>query len=392
MSIGNQIQYLDRLSEDNFHLLSENPNLTTVILGHQEAWWSNMFQDTEYESKVISSYVNNYINKDIKPDVRYTVCGFDYPEYPINDYTGFTTPGKGIPWAKRITWPTYWFGWECVVDFRDNPEIPKETPTHLFSCFLNAGHKQHRVALMHSILDNDMIDKGIVRFCSSHQHWLKFIRDVKIEEETKGLTHTLLYKLLPHLSKTISQNKWGKASDPSVGFDPHYHRGFIDIVGASQLLSSVYCEKTARPLLFGKPFFIVGPPNVNKNLTKLGFELYDEIFDYNLDNHIDNLNPKTEDLVSYYNKMLKPLYDLNTSDIKNLHTKIKDKLLYNQKRIVDIIFDDNFIPEEFPEHLEMLHYMHGVQYPRKILAHSYYFQQFLSDEQKLKWQSYKVKL
>ena len=30
MSIGNQIQYLDRLSEDNFHLLSENPNLTTL--------------------------------------------------------------------------------------------------------------------------------------------------------------------------------------------------------------------------------------------------------------------------------------------------------------------------------------------------------------------------
>ena len=187
MSIGNQFQYIDRLSEDNFHLLAENPHLTTVILGHQEAWWSNQFQDDEYGSTLISSYVNNYIDQDIKPDIRFTVCGFDYPECSERDYSAFTKPGHGIPWAKRVTWPTYWFGWECVIDLRDNPEIPQETPPYLFSCFLNAGHKPHRIALMHSILDNDMIDKGIVRFCNSNLHWLKFIAMQKIQLKSTAL-------------------------------------------------------------------------------------------------------------------------------------------------------------------------------------------------------------
>ena len=81
--------------------------------------------------------------------------------------------------------------------------------------------------------------------------------------------------------------------------------------------------------------------------------------------------------------MLRPLYDLeNTSEcIEHIRTVTREKVLYNQKRIVDIIFDDSFIPYVFTDHLKDSHYAVAVQWPRKILAQSEYFSKYLSKEQ-----------
>lgn len=387
MSIGklkDKVQYLDRLNEDNFHLLTDNSDYSTIICGQEEAWWTNKFNDFELGEDLIKNYVDKYQNNNNLPDIKMILCGYDYPSIPSEkDYTGFTTPGVGIPWAERVQWPTYWFGFEASIDFRENLPMPIDIePTKLISCFLNNGHKMHRVCLMQSMLDNGMMNKGIFRFCNSDSAWRTFISKVNQEREVGGPHMALLNNLLPHLNQLFSQKKWGIANTLGVGFDPDYHLGCIDIIGSSNVLCPTFCEKTARPLLFGKPFYMVGPPGINILLKELGFELYDEIFDYKLDNYVAHGSSRG-DYKKYYDYMLRPLYDLdNTSEcIEHIRTVTREKVLYNQKRIVDIIFDDSFIPYVFTDHLKDSHYAVAVQWSRKILAQSEYFSKYLSKEQ-----------
>ena len=397
MSTGklkDKIQYLDRLSEDNLHLLSDNPDYTTVILGQEEAYWSNLFKDDKTETKLISNYISRAKNLSELPDIKMVVCGYKYDDLNLNgldDIAGWER--NGLPWAERVQWKTYWFGAEVCLDFRtdgterdDNCQFNLRPPEKLVSCFLNNGHKMHRVCMMRSMVNNGLLDKGIFRFCNSDTAWVKFLSQVNMEREHGGPHISLLDSLLPYMNNLFSQRKWGSAGVTGVGFDQDYHLGCIDIVGASNVEVPMFCEKTARPLLFGKPFFLVGPPGINNMLTEMGFELYDEIFDYSMDNYVRH-GSNRKAYTDYYDKMLRPVYDLDGTPkcIKHITDITKEKTQYNQKRIVDIIFDDSFIPYVFPEHLKNHHYEMGVQWARKILARSEHYSKYLSKNQIKDW-------
>lgn len=379
-----KFQHIDRLREDNFHLMADRPEYSTIILGQEEAWWNNKFKDPERGADLINDYVNSSRAREELPDIKMVVCGYHYPTiYSQGDYTDFTKPGFGIPWAERVQWYTYWFGYEVCLDFRyDDVTMPPAQPQKLISCFMNHGHKAHRMSLMHSLVNNGMLDKGIFRFCNSDGAWQKFVERVNIERDVGGPYIQLLNKILPNLNQLFSQHKWGIANQIGTGFDPNYHLGCIDIVGSSNIYTPTFCEKTARPLLFGKPFFLVGPPRTNTMLKDLGFELYDEIFDYSMDNLV-KYESSRQQLQDYYDKMLEPVYGLEDTPecIEHIMNITSEKVLHNQKRIVDIIFDDSFIPYVFPDHIDDISYNMGVQYPRKILANSDYFSKYLSKEQ-----------
>lgn len=389
MSTGklkDKVQYIDRLSEDNFNLLTDNPDHTTVIMGTEEAYWTNSFNDQVTGKNLINDYIVDAINKNTFPDIKMLVCGYNYVDVPGHrDITDFTRLGHGIPWAERVNWPTYWFGYEVSLDFRYSPkQMPVDIePRKLISCFMNSGHKPHRVMLMHSLADNNMIDSGIIRFCNSDGAWSSFTKWTK--KEIAGQPHIylpLFNKLLPHLNKIFSQNKWGLANQIGVGFDPDYHLGCIDIVSCSNVHTTTYCEKTARPLLFGKPFYLVGPSNCNNDLKNLGFELYDELFDYSLDNHVPMMSP-TNTYKKYYDQMLNRVYNMEDTPehIEHIMEITREKRMFNQKRIVDIIFDDSYIPYVFEEYQDTYSFNVAVTWPRKILANSTYFSKYLSNEQ-----------
>jgi len=48
-------------------------------------------------------------------------------------------------------------------------------------------------------------------------------------------------------------------------------------------------EKTWKPIVYKRPFLLLGVPEINQTLKDLNFELYDEIFDYSFDNEPDDL-------------------------------------------------------------------------------------------------------
>ena len=381
-----KVQYIERLSEDNFHLLTENSDYSTVIMGQEEPYWTNRFIDRELGPNLIKDFVAKAKQENFFPDIKMVVCGYDYQDdaFSKHDITAFD---KNIPWAERVQWGTYWFGYTVALELRHNPPMPPiHKPVKLFSCFLNNGYKAHRVAMMQSLIDNDMMEKGIIRYCNNHNAWRDFLGRVNKQMEVGGPHRELFYKLLPHLPKIFSQKRWGVKGPgiTDVGFDDDYHLGAIDIIGASNTDTITYCEKTARPLMYGKPFYIVGPPNTNVRLRDLGFELYDEIFDYTKDNLIHPNKITSKDRVDYYNDMLEPLYKIEASQesIDHILEITKEKTLYNQKRFVEIIFDDSYIPYVFPDRVDNYFYDVSISWPRRMLANSVYFKPFLTKEQK----------
>ena len=100
----------------------------------------------------------------------------------------------------------------------------------------------------------------------------------------------------------------------------------------------MYTEKTWKPLLMGKVFFILGSHDYYKNLKDMGFKLYDEIFDYSF----DSITDRNERLDKFHETLERVL----TTDINILLDKVKsvkEKILYNKNLAMTINTKDPII-------------------------------------------------
>lgn len=123
-------------------------------------------------------------------------------------------------------------------------------------------------------------------------------------------------------------------------FPKEYYNSFFQLVSETTDRAIFITEKTVAPLLLGKPFLVSGAIGTNDYLRKLGFQLYDELFDYSFDTIEDN--------ATRYDAMcetIKNVTNIPLNELQQHHVKIKDKILYNRKRAVDLAFNDDFIPE-----------------------------------------------
>lgn len=112
----------------------------------------------------------------------------------------------------------------------------------------------------------------------------------------------------------------------------------FNLIGESSSIIPYITEKTFRSLLIGHPFLIYGCKNHNKELLKYGFELYDEIFDYEFEN-LDNIEDRMMGVIDNINK-------LKDNNYLELYNKIKPKILKNQKRVIELLKKDEYIPKE----------------------------------------------
>jgi len=119
-----------------------------------------------------------------------------------------------------------------------------------------------------------------------------------------------------------------------------FYSSFMQIIGESLPDAVLISEKTIVPLLFNKPFLIMGGQYSHKHLSSLGFKLYDEIFDYSFDSEKDKVQ-RAEGIAKNIINLNCLLKDHGGTAMLN---KIKDKLIHNKKLAHDIILDD--LPKE----------------------------------------------
>ena len=191
--------------------------------------------------------------------------------------------------------------------------------------FMNTKAHTHRCLLMDIVAYYDLLPYSIYSWHNSPTGW-----------------HTV-----PHM--------W-KAWEPTeVTFDENYDaeskdRGemqhiipkevndvFMFLVSETFVNQNFITEKTWHPILLGKPFLTYGCPGFYQKLTKYGFKLYDEIFDYSFD--IELKDSRRAELIA------QEIFKIKESNLNKLHDTIKHKLEYNKNLALDMIKNKVGVPE-----------------------------------------------
>lgn len=195
-----------------------------------------------------------------------------------------------------------------------------------FVCF-NDRINKHRIRLIDNLAKFDLLKYSAY---SWHNTYHRILEGGHLSSEFKyydGATKKLDEQYALHKNQFILPEE--------------YYQSFFQIVSETTAQCKFITEKTVAPLLVTKPFLIAGAPGIHTMLKNLGFELYDELFDYSFD---------SEERTDYrYKKMCEnnivPLTKISLDNCKKLHIKIQDKINYNRKKLLEIASNQNLIPE-----------------------------------------------
>lgn len=166
------------------------------------------------------------------------------------------------------------------------------------------------------------LDKNFQEWCSS----LPLIADTK-DFETN---HALALNVRLH-SSTIFQ----------IVNETH--------VDNSNNTSLFFSEKTFRSIAHMQPFLIFGQTGCNQALKNMGFQLYDEIFDYTFDDE-PNVKERYKKIIQTSNSAISRLKNLSREEQIKWKFSVSDKLKYN----FQLLLDENFERDDFKELIKVL--------------------------------------
>lgn len=229
-------------------------------------------------------------------------------------------PHSNINWpaySKVEYWPTFWMTHtvkNCVQEVvNENFEYP----------FITLNHRpwEHRCRMMDNLAKDGLLSMGayswnVLEPDYNFKHWKQKVSNLDNFKNAKGSLYDM---------------------------PKEYGNSFIDLVNESSIEDIFITEKTAKPLYYKKPFIIHGARGIHKVLQKLGFKLYDELFDYSFDNE---MHRKTR-----AGKIVKEIRNNITTPTKyaEMYKSLEWKLEFNHQRLLEISKDTDYIPETIKE-------------------------------------------
>lgn len=94
-----------------------------------------------------------------------------------------------------------------------------------------------------------------------------------------------------------------------------------------------YSEKTFRPIALMQPFIILGQANCNIELKNLGYELYEELFDYSFDN-ISNDAQRILEFNRTLVRTIDKIKNLSRIEQMNVRLSLRDKIIHNYENLI----------------------------------------------------------
>lgn len=189
----------------------------------------------------------------------------------------------------------------------------------LFVCFINKG-KYHRRVLIDLICENELFDNSIVTWHSQTTTFVDSkIYDFKCWQETELLFDDYYTDYpRPFLESSLKT------------------KCLINLVTETHREGLFLSEKTWKPIITGHPFISLGAKNQNNAMKELGFELYDELFDYTFDD--------ANTIEERANGLIKNLVKLKDEELTNLYNLVKEKVQFNKNRAKQILNESLYIP------------------------------------------------
>ncbi len=244
---------------------------------------------------------------------------------------------------KILYWPTYlithtWVGLRnSYIEHHNLKEVYK-SPKDLSIdkkfdyLYINLNNKSryHRCLMMEKLCKNNLMDIGLNSWNMLSTEYYGCISDFNItyesfdfecwEEKKINLDD---YKI----DNTIVDEYSKKLLQPNA---------LIALVTESYHRTNFITEKTFRPIILEQPFIVLGGKHQNKELTNMGFELYDEIFDYSFDSD-DSLENRVQGIIDNLNR-------IKDKDYYEVYEQLLPKIKRNKNRIVELYHNDTLNP------------------------------------------------
>ena len=218
-----------------------------------------------------------------------------------------------------------------IIDFDSHMVYKQENyiDIKLYSC-TNKRPRPHRIALFKGLVENDLLNKGVVS--------MDYFEPYDIKEEgfdIKGEELEKLTPLLPRYPYGISLNAKPTSYYIKRFNEKHALDSWVNVVSEARYSDEektvFLSEKIFKAIALQQPFIVVGSKNTLKYLKKLGYKTFSEHFDESYDeledteriskvlevlNSIDTI----EDKLSWYEKM-KPIFEHNSYQLQHHSTK-----------------------------------------------------------------------
>jgi hypothetical protein len=200
---------------------------------------------------------------------------------------------------------------------------------------LNCTRKPHRIDLLRALQGKERFVYSYYPFEDEDQINSFFENDGEVEllNELTELNENPMERQgasLKERGRDELMNEWDlkqQSREESVPLE--YIQSCIDLITEAYCISAgtVLTEKAFKPMLYKKPFIILGPRYIHQSLKNIGFKLYDELFDYSFDD-----KPYKERLDSIVTQ-IKEILKIPTLELIDKCKDLSEKIEYNYKAL-----------------------------------------------------------
>lgn len=252
-------------------------------------------------------------------------------------------PGDGVSIRKlfdKVTmWPFYLWQAHAFMNFI-NIKVPPKRSKFLV-CKNNRGHN-HRLIMVDQLYRNQLHQDNIITWnvtLDTYQYECQYWQPHTRQYPEYRLSDKRVY--VPQSTDRGSDYMQSEV----VGYDDTA----VELVceGSDELM--FFTEKTYNAILTKKVFLIHGCRYINQTLTRYGFRLFDNIFDYGFDQFHDTLDRAAN--------ISDQLSDLSHTPPQEIYEQCKPILDHNYDVLLEILSSDEYYPmhvvEQYPEYKQI---------------------------------------
>lgn len=259
------------------------------------------------------------------------------PFKPIKINSVMTTAIRLNFFDNVYHWPTYFLVWNgtkvaypALLNLKCFPDTPSINNLFIVK---NRVAKTHRVLLL-----NELAKRELLKYDSHTKNFTMLDPHEEIEH--------ILYDVADEPDQYYKHGATFPDHQPEELYEknpPAYKDTLIDVISETSMVSTFRTEKCVWPIVYMKPFMIMGARHINYNLQKFGFELYDELIDYSF----DTLESPRDRIIAIADE-LQRLSNLKL-DLDEQYQILKPKLERNLKNYLELCFKDPYIPSVIKE-------------------------------------------